>query len=151
MLTQTSATRSPDLTSVNAALPGHILLVEDDASIRDLVVEVLEDEGYVVTARSTLVEAARLLDQETFDLVVTDGFSMRPRAAFITTGDLVRSAGLTTVALFSAHTHDLDVAKAAGFRDLIAKPFDLDTLVHQVKMLLGGSDVPTLAEAATSV
>jgi DNA-binding response OmpR family regulator len=151
VLSHTAATRSADLMALNAVLPGRILLVEDDASIRDLIVEVLEDEGYVVTASSTLVEAARLLDQGTFDLVVTDGFSMLPGAAFITTGDLVHSAGLTPVALFSAHTHDLDVAKAAGFRDLIAKPFDLDTLVHQVKMLLGGSDVPTLAEATTSV
>ena len=94
--------------------------------------------GYTVAARGTLAEAARLLDQETFDLVVTDGLSMRPRAAFITTGDLVRSAGSTPVTLFSAHTHDPGVARAAGFRDLITKPFDVDTLVRQVKMLLGG-------------
>ena len=136
MLTQASATRSTDLTSVSHVLSGHILLVEDDASIRDLVVEVLEDEGYVVTASKTLVEAARLLDQGNFDLVVTDGFSMLPGAAFITTGALVRSAGLTPIALFSAHPYDPDVARAAGFRDVITKPFDLNTLVHQVKVLL---------------
>ena len=82
------------------------------------------------------MEATRLLDQMSFDLVITDGFSTLPGAAFVNTADVVRSAGLTPVALFSAHTHDLGVAKAAGFRGLITKPFDLDTLVHQVKVPL---------------
>ena len=59
---------------------------------------------------------------------------------FVNTADLIRSAGVTPVALFSAHTLDLEVARAAGFRDLITKPFDLDALVRQVKVLL--SDLP---------
>ena len=136
MLTHTAATPGTDLTSVDAALPRHILLVEDDASICDLVVEVLEHEGYTVTASVTPMEATRLLDQVGFDLVITDGFSTLPESTFANTADVVRSAGPIPVALFSAHTRDPDVAKAAGFRDLIAKPFDLDTLVHQVKVLL---------------
>ena len=144
MLTQTS-TRSTDLPSTNAVLPGHILLVEDDTSICDLVTLVLEEEGYAVTVSRTPFEATQLLDRMPFDLVITDGFSTLPGSTFANTADVVRSAGLTPVALFSAHTHDLDVAEAAGFSDLIAKPFDLDTLVHQVKGLLDGSDVPALA------
>jgi len=121
-----------------AARPGHILLVEDDASIRDLVTMVLEDEGYEVTAKATPLEATRLLDQGRFDLVITDGFSTLPGAVIANTADVVRRAGLTPVALFSAHTDDLGVAEAAGFQDLITKPFDLDRLVQQVKALLDG-------------
>lgn len=150
MLTQTSATRSTDPTRVNPVLPGHILLVENDAPIRDLVVQVFEDEGYAVIACRTTEEAMSLLDQRSFDLVITDGFSRLPGAVFITTGDLVRRAGLTPIALFSAHAHEFDGARVAGFRDLITKPFQLDTLLHQVKVLLDGSDVPTLVESATS-
>jgi CheY-like chemotaxis protein len=85
------------------------------------------------------MEARSLLDQGGFDLVNTDGFSTLPGSTFATTADVVRSAGPIPVALFSAHTHDLDVAKAAGFRDLITKPFSLDTLAHQVKVLLDHS------------
>ena len=136
MLSHTAATRCTDLAPVTPVLPGHILLVEDHAAIRDLVVEVLEQEGYLVTASVTPMEATRLLDQVGFDLVITDGFSTLPGSTFANTADVVRSAGPIPVALFSAHTRDPDVAKAAGFRDLIAKPFDLDTLVHQVKVLL---------------
>jgi DNA-binding response OmpR family regulator len=148
VLSHTAATRSTDLASVIPVPPGHILLVEDDALIRDLVVEVLEDEGYTVTASVTPMEATRLLDQGGFDLVITDGFSTLPSSSFVNMADVVRSAGPTPVALFSAHTHDLDVAKAAGFSDLIAKPFDLDMLVHQVKVLLG--ELPRHAAPAHS-
>jgi DNA-binding response OmpR family regulator len=135
--TQPPPTRSTDPTSVNPVLPGHVLLVEDDAAIRDLVRQVLQDEGHAVTARRTPEEATQLLAEASFDLVITDGFSVLPDSSFVSTADVVRSAGLTPVALFSAHTHDLGVAKAAGFRDLITKPFDLDTLIHQVRVLLG--------------
>jgi CheY-like chemotaxis protein len=119
------------------ALPEHILLVEHDLLLRELMVEVLEDEGYALITCKTPLHATKLLDQVTFDLVITDGFSHVPGAVLVNTADVVRSAGLTPVVLFSAHTHDLSVAQAAGFRDLIAKPFDIAALVQQVKVLLG--------------
>jgi CheY-like chemotaxis protein len=120
-----------------ADLPEHILLIEDDALISEVVVEVLEDEGYAVVACLTPLHAMALLQRVSFDLVITDGFSRVPGAVVTSTADVIRSAGVTPVALFSAHLIDLGVAKAAGFRDLITKPFDLNTLVQQVKALLG--------------
>jgi CheY-like chemotaxis protein len=96
-----------------------------------------EDEGHAVVVCLTPLEAMALLHRVSFDLVITDGFSREPGAVFINTADLIRSAGVTPVALFSAHKLDLELARAAGFRDVISKPFDLDTLVRQVKVLLG--------------
>jgi len=123
-----------------ADFPEHILLIEDDAMISDLVVTVLEDEGYAVVVCLTPLDAMSLLDRLSFDLVITDGFSEEPGAVFVNTADLVRTAGVTAVALFSAHRLDRERAQAAGFRDVITKPFDLDTLVRQVKALL--ADLP---------
>jgi DNA-binding response OmpR family regulator len=137
VISQNATTRSTDLMSVAAVLPGHILLVQDDALIRGLVTMVLEDEGYAVTASVTPMEATRLLDQMSFDLVITDGFSRVPGDVFVNMADLIRGAGVTPVALFSAHTLDLELAKAAGFHDIITKPFDVDTLLRQVRVLLG--------------
>ena len=119
-----------------SACPAHILLVEDDATTRRLVTMVLEEEGYAVTVSATPLAATRLLDQRSFDLVITDGFSRVPGAVLTNTADVVRSAGVTPVALFSAHTLDPELARAAGFDDLITKPFRIATLVHQVKALL---------------
>jgi len=121
-------------------LPEHILLIEDDVSISDLVVTVLEEEGYAVVVCLTPLDAMALLDRLSFDLVITDGFSKEPRTVFVNTADLIRSAGVTPVALFSAHRLDRERAQAAGFRDVITKPFALDTLVRQVKVLL--ADLP---------
>jgi DNA-binding response OmpR family regulator len=131
-----------------ADLPEHILLIEDDVMITELVVTVLEDEGYAVVVCLTPLDAMSLLDRLRFDLVITDGFSREPGAVFVNTADLSRSAGITPVALFSAHRLDRERAQAAGFRDLITKPFDLDILVRQVKALLadlpgdGATDAP---------
>jgi CheY-like chemotaxis protein len=115
----------------------HILLIEDDVLISELVVTVLEEEGYAVIVCLTPLDAMALLHRVSFDLVITDGFSRVPGAVFVNMADLIRSAGVTPVALFSAHELDLQLARAAGFGDLITKPFDLDTLVRQVKVLLG--------------
>jgi CheY-like chemotaxis protein len=123
-----------------ADFPEHILLIEDDVLISDLVVTVLEDEGYAVVVCLTPLDAMSLLDRLSFDLVITDGFSRIPGAVFVNTAGLIGSTGVTPVALFSAHRLDRELARAAGFRDLITKPFDVDTLVRQVKVLLG--DLP---------
>jgi CheY-like chemotaxis protein len=115
----------------------HILLVEDDLVIRELVVELLEDEGYAIIASAVPVDAAALLERVSFDLVITDGFSRTASAVLLSADAVLSEAGVTPVALFSAHTVDLEQAQAAGFRDLIAKPFDIDTMLGQVRLLLG--------------
>ena len=50
----------------------HILVVEDDPEMRDLLRKVLEKDGYVVSVASGTREALASLAQVTFDLVVTD-------------------------------------------------------------------------------
>lgn len=69
--------------------------------------------------------------------MITDGFSNRISGVFANTADVLHSAGVTPVALFSAHILELDTAQAAGFRDLITKPFEIDRLVRQIRLLLG--------------
>jgi CheY-like chemotaxis protein len=115
----------------------HILLVEDDLVVRELVVGLLENEGYAVIAAAVPVDAAALLERVRFDLVITDGFSHAAAAIFTSTRDVLQGAGVTPVALFSAHTLELEQARAAGFRDLITKPFEIDTLLRQVRALVG--------------
>jgi DNA-binding response OmpR family regulator len=45
-------------------------------------------------------------------------------------------AGTAPTILFSAHNVDLDDVKASGFRDLISKPFDVATVLAQIRTLL---------------
>jgi CheY-like chemotaxis protein len=93
----------------------HVLLVEDDLVVRELVTEVLEEAGYAVIAATVPVDAVALLERLSFDLVITDGFSKQASAIFTRTHDVLQEARVTPVALFSAHTLELEQARAAGF------------------------------------
>jgi two-component system OmpR family response regulator len=53
-------------------MSAHLLIVEDDAEMRDLLRKVLEKEGYRVSVAADGHEALALPLQTAFDLVVTD-------------------------------------------------------------------------------
>ncbi len=50
----------------------HILIVDDDKAFRFATVALLNDEGYAVTAAATGEEARRLIDGQSFDLIISD-------------------------------------------------------------------------------
>jgi two-component system OmpR family response regulator len=50
----------------------HILLVEDDADLAPILVQVLEEAGYRVSAATRRTEARALLRKGGIDLIVTD-------------------------------------------------------------------------------
>lgn len=120
-----------------------ILLIEDDLAVQDLMVTVMEDNGYALITTETPAEGVSLLNEVVFDLVLADSFAGTHSAVLTTTEQIVAAAGVTPVALFSAHHVELDDVRAAGFRDLIEKPFELDRLERQIRDLLqppGGPD-----------
>ena len=51
---------------------GRILVVDDEAGIREFLADALEMAGHEVSAAASAEEAARALDQRSFDLVFTD-------------------------------------------------------------------------------
>jgi CheY-like chemotaxis protein len=113
-----------------------ILTVHDQALLRNFMVLRLEDLGYVVIATALPADAAALLDQVSFDLVITDSFSPLPSGAFTEPAAVLAATGGTPVALFTTHPIELKEAQANGFKEVIHKPFDLDVLERQVRTLL---------------
>ena len=120
------------------AVSGHVLLIEDEQDLAELVGWVLEDAGHTVATAQTLDAALAHLQASTFDLVLVDGLSSYRGQAFTNSVTVVRAAGTTPVVLFTGHHHDPQAVRAAGFSDLIAKPFDLDNFTERVRTLLGG-------------
>ena len=114
-----------------------ILLVEDDKDIAEVVRAALEPEGYEVVHAATLAAAGPLLHMQPFDLVLCDGLSAEPTSAWQNALTVLGGAGDTPVALFTAHRVDEASARAAGFRAVIEKPFDLSAFVRQVGALAG--------------
>ncbi len=53
-------------------MSAHLLIVEDDPEMRDLLRKVLEKEAYLISLAADGHEAIDLLSRDRFDLVVTD-------------------------------------------------------------------------------
>ena len=117
-----------------------VLVVEDDADIRDLVAALLRDEGYRAVPASGHAAALAILGEARFALVLADA---EARGA----GDPARwdglerlraAAGGAPVAICSAHPPDAFADFAArGFAALVPKPFDADELLATVRRLAG--------------
>lgn len=112
-----------------------ILLIDDDLSIQELMTAILEAEGYAVILARAPADAEALFREVAFDLVIPDAFSPLPAAVMANTASIL-AAGSVPVALFTAHRIELDAALAAGFSDLISKPFHLATLERQLRAIL---------------
>jgi DNA-binding response OmpR family regulator len=131
-----------------------ILLIEDDRDVEDMLRLIVEAQGYAMVVAYTPAAAISLLATMTFDLIITDGFSRAAQDVVANTATVIAAAGTTPVALFSGHRIERDAALLAGFRDVIPKPFDLESLEQQVRTLLNprthttNNDVPPAAFVA---
>ena len=114
-----------------------ILVVEDDASIRGLVSEVLRDDGYEVSEASNGVEALEALGERLPDLIVLD--LMMPIMdgwTFVEECRRNRVCDEVPIVVTSA-SHDLpstaERLRSFGVRTCLAKPFDVDGLLALVE------------------
>ncbi len=109
-----------------------VLLVEDNAINRELVVELLSAAGIVVSVACDGREALEMLDRQRFDAVLMD--CLMPVMDGYTATRALRlrpeHRDLPVIALTAnAMAGDRDKALAAGMSDHIAKPVKLDTLL----------------------
>ncbi|HEY6970580.1 MAG TPA: response regulator [Candidatus Angelobacter sp.] len=120
-----------------------ILIVEDNATSRELLRTVLEKQGYTILEARDGEEALQQLKQSTPDLVlldiqipIRDGYDVLKAIR----GD-ERLSNLPVVALTaSAMRGDREKALAAGFTGYIAKPVGPTQLRDEVRRLLGESN-----------
>ena len=106
-----------------------LLIVDDEASLRDFLSIVFEGEGWVVEAAASLGEARAAIQKNEPDLVLCD--LMLPDGSGI---DLIREVKVQNESIafimITAHTSTksaVDALKAGAF-DYIAKPFDIEEL-----------------------
>lgn len=115
----------------------HVLIVDDEADIRELLDLTLARMGLVADCAATLAEARQHLTQKRYRLCLTD-----MRLPDGTGLDLVRHIGETIadlpVAVITAHgsTENAVSALKAGAFDYIAKPVSLEHLRALVKSAL---------------
>ena len=114
----------------------HILVVDDDPILRDLVSQVLAGVGYEVQAAQDGLEAMDSLSEGCPDLIITD-VSM-PVIDGGTLVGILRAREETRHAPVLGITGLTDLRRAndAYFTEVIHKPFEIDDLVRTVDRLL---------------
>jgi two-component system response regulator PilR (NtrC family) len=106
-----------------------LLIVDDEASLRDFLTIVFEEEGCRVETAASLADAHAALQKREPDLVLCD--LMLPDGSGL---DLLREIKSQNpsiaVVMITAHTSTKSAVEAlkAGAHDYIAKPFDIDEL-----------------------
>jgi DNA-binding NtrC family response regulator len=114
-------------------VPLRILLVEDDADVREAVLSSLSDEGHSVTA---VIDGAAAMDkiaEDRFDVVITD--IRLPKADGLAVFDHARRVSPRTDVILMTSFGGVAEAVSAlkkGAHDYLTKPFDVDELVIRV-------------------
>lgn len=110
-----------------------ILLVEDDATISDMVRNYLVNDGFQVKVAYDGFDAINLFNYEDFDLILLD--LMIPKIDGMEVMKKVRQKALIPILIVSAKDSDLDKAMALGLGadDYIQKPFSLIELSARIK------------------
>lgn len=120
-------------------MPAHILILEDEASIRDMITMALENNGHT-THSAPMVSAAReVLAEHTINLAIVDW--MLPGGSGL---EFVRALRKNTlyrnipVIMLTARTeeHDITAGLDAGADDYMTKPFSPRELNSRINALL---------------
>jgi len=121
-------------TSQIPSVDGHprpvILLVEDEASIREIAGEVLSSAGYRVLESSGPTEALRVAAQHRVDLLLTDIVMPEMNGPELARRLVERQPGLITMYMSGYAQRALDVTQNGSLH--IQKPFSVRSLLEHV-------------------
>ena len=113
----------------------HLLLVEDEAALREAVAEQLTDRGYQVEQADSGEAALARLADFAFDILITD-----LRLPGIDGGAVVEAAVgrypdiIAIVVTGYGTVKDAVEAIKRGARDFVSKPFQIDELMHVLEL-----------------
>jgi two-component system phosphate regulon response regulator OmpR len=142
------ATRTPQTPADDAP---HLLLVDDDRRIRDLLSRFLRGEGYRVTTAASASDARAKLTGLHFDLLILDvmmpGESGFDLARFIRTQSSVPIVMLTARAEPDSRIEGLQL----GADDYVAKPFEPRELALRIGNILKRAAPPPAEEVVEQI
>lgn len=114
----------------------HLLIVDDDARIRELLQRFLGEMGYRVTVAADAAEARRKMEGIRFDLLILD-VMMPGENGLSLTRSLNENKSVPVILLTARSEADARIAGLeAGADDYLAKPFDPRELVLRINNIL---------------
>jgi DNA-binding response OmpR family regulator len=117
-----------------------ILVVEDEPTLRETLVEALETEGFRVVPAADGREALNLFRAQRPDLVLLD--VMLPELSGIEVCRIIRAESGVPIVMLTAKDSELDkvVGLELGADDYVTKPFSLRELLARVRALFRRSE-----------
>src|SRR5215831_9773970 len=115
---------------------GHILIVDDQREICDLVQEYLSGEGYRVSTAQDGAEMRRVMAQSPIDLVILD--LMLPGEDGLMLARSLRQESTVGIIILTGRGEIVDriIGLEMGADDYLPKPFHLRELLARVKSVL---------------
>lgn len=114
----------------------HILVIEDEASLQNILRIFLEDAGYQVTLADDGMDGIAAFHKDSFDLVLLD--IMMPRLDGYSVCEMIRNESSTPIILLTALDDEDNQMK--GFNlladDYITKPFSMPLVLKRMEAVL---------------
>ncbi len=144
--TEPTAAPASALASADPALRAlhgiRVLIVDDDRDIGEVLQFVLEAQGAIVSVALSAADALKAVDSSMPDVLLSD-LAMPGGSGYELMRSIIARAGAKAppAAALSAYApgHSMREALAAGFRMLLKKPIDSESLIKAVTSLAGGT------------
>tara|TARA_Y100000817_G_scaffold261778_1_gene216309 strand:- start:90 stop:767 length:678 start_codon:yes stop_codon:yes gene_type:complete len=117
-------------------IKSHILVVDDDDRIRDLVKQYLVENGFIVSTASNAVEAKIKIEYFKFDLIVLD-VMMPGQTGFELTKEIKRNSSQPIILLTAkGEVENRVLGLELGADDYLPKPFEPKELLLRIKNII---------------
>jgi|TARA_B110000438_G_scaffold295922_1_gene339777 two-component system phosphate regulon response regulator OmpR len=124
----------------------HVLVVDDDDRIRDLVKQYLEENDFIVTSAKDAFDAKEKIEIIKFDIIVLD--IMMPGKSGLSLTKEIKQDNSTPIILLTAKGETQDRIKGleSGADDYLGKPFEAKELLLRIKNILEKVQKPILPD-----
>ena len=124
----------------------HILVVDDDDRIRELVKQYLEENQFLVTTAKDALDAKKKIEIVKFDILILD--IMMPGESGLSLTKEIKQNNPTPIILLTAKGEVKDRIEGLelGADDYLGKPFEPKELLLRIKNILNKMRTPVLPE-----
>ena len=124
----------------------HILVVDDDDKIRDLLKQFLSEKGFIISTANNSIEAKKKIDIFNFNLIILD-VMMPGQTGYELTEELKQKKDIPVILLTAKgevenRIHGLQL----GADDYLGKPFDPQELLLRINNIIKNNDNRNLLE-----
>lgn len=119
-------------------LHGRVLVVDDEESVSEFMMDLLETWGLDVAVANNGPEALKLFSSNSdFDLVITD-FTMPKMTGIELAGEIRRHSQDIPIILYTGYSQDLQEKhlESVGISAFLPKPLEVDVAYEQIKQLI---------------